>query len=104
MIFLIEFYSGKKVDRSPRLDVWGFALIIQVYKRNKKYIFVLIQEVLTCEHAFGRAGGRPALDTEIRKFNPFGKSGQIVVNSRMKKYGEANQKGAKRSFASKIKI
>ena len=25
-----------------------------------------IQEILTCEHAFGRAGGRPALDTEIR--------------------------------------
>ncbi|CBY40392.1 unnamed protein product, partial [Oikopleura dioica] len=47
-----EFYSGEKVKKSPRLDIWGFALILQ--------------EVLTLEHAFGRVGGRPALHTQIQ--------------------------------------
>ncbi|CAG5091633.1 Oidioi.mRNA.OKI2018_I69.PAR.g13173.t1.cds [Oikopleura dioica] len=37
--------------KSPRLDVWGFALILQ--------------EVLTLEHPFGRVDGRPALTGEI---------------------------------------
>ncbi|CAG5091635.1 Oidioi.mRNA.OKI2018_I69.PAR.g13174.t1.cds [Oikopleura dioica] len=37
--------------KSPRLDVWGFALILQ--------------EVLTLEHPYGRVDGQPALTGEI---------------------------------------
>ncbi|CAG5094233.1 Oidioi.mRNA.OKI2018_I69.XSR.g13372.t1.cds [Oikopleura dioica] len=41
----------EEAKKSPRLDVWGFALILQ--------------EVLTLEHPFGRVDGQPALTGEI---------------------------------------
>ncbi|CAG5104970.1 Oidioi.mRNA.OKI2018_I69.chr1.g1718.t1.cds [Oikopleura dioica] len=43
--------SSEKEKKSPRLDVWGFGLILQ--------------EVLTLEHPFGRVDGRQAFKTEI---------------------------------------
>ena len=72
LISFLEFYaqieSGQKVEKSPRLDVWGFALILQVKKTDLKMVSIFeIQEVLTLEHAFGRFRGQPALHAEIRK-------------------------------------
>ncbi|CBY32054.1 unnamed protein product, partial [Oikopleura dioica] len=47
-----EMFNSDDVKKSAQLDVWGFALVLQ--------------EVLTLEHAFGRVQGRPALFTEIQ--------------------------------------
>ncbi|CAG5113941.1 Oidioi.mRNA.OKI2018_I69.chr2.g8030.t1.cds [Oikopleura dioica] len=47
-----EFYTDEDVKKSPRMDVWGFGLILQ--------------ELATLEHAFGRVNGRPALMTQIQ--------------------------------------
>ena len=38
-----ELYNGEGITKSARLDVWGFGLIIQ--------------ELITLEHAFGRTNG-----------------------------------------------
>ncbi|CAG5104663.1 Oidioi.mRNA.OKI2018_I69.chr1.g1431.t1.cds [Oikopleura dioica] len=46
-----EIYHEEEAKISPRLDVWGFGLILQ--------------EVLTLEHAFGRVDGRTAFTGEI---------------------------------------
>ncbi|CBY31515.1 unnamed protein product [Oikopleura dioica] len=47
-----EFHTDEKVKKSPRLDVWGFAMILQ--------------EVLTLEHAFGRVDDQEANHPQIQ--------------------------------------
>ncbi|CAG5082014.1 Oidioi.mRNA.OKI2018_I69.PAR.g10014.t1.cds [Oikopleura dioica] len=59
MRILKEFLRNRVDSQSPRIDVWGFGLVLQ--------------EMITLEHAFGRQEGQPADEIRIVENMKFGK-------------------------------
>ena len=67
-LFFLEINSPDETTKKhPRMDVWGFALILQVLTRSEfAEVYVsFLKELMTLENPFARKEGRPALFLEI---------------------------------------
>ncbi|CAG5082018.1 Oidioi.mRNA.OKI2018_I69.PAR.g10015.t1.cds [Oikopleura dioica] len=74
MKILTEFLRNRIDSESPRIDVWGFGLVLQ--------------EVITLEHAFGRQEGQPADDIRIVENMKFGKRTNFQIFGETEEFGE----------------